>query len=116
MKITIFRIDYKNSTATEFQYLKTLYDIKDVTDINEIKIINLGFATISEANDFILRFPKYLNLEIKRLYARIDGEYPALICISIQFDTFPPNKVTDNKYKSAIKRRLKFIEILKKIK
>lgn len=50
MKISIYRLDYKNPTPSNGYYaLPNLSNINDITDVNEVKSIYAYFKTKEEA-------------------------------------------------------------------
>lgn len=116
MKITVFRLDYKNRNDRGIPVLPILNSIDAIQDINEVKSIGCEFETKEQAEAFVAKFPKYFKLRVGSLCG-FDGDkyFTGVPYVSIQFNTFWANNVTKEKNESAINKRKRFIETLQSI-
>jgi len=120
-KIIIHRLDYKNPNKMGLPVLKHLDNINDITDINEVLAIGITFDSDEQAKKFVSNFPKYFKLRIGKEYGQnttynyTEFEKGLKAYVGIQFNTFWTNKVTGKANETAIKKREKYIEILKRV-
>lgn len=112
MKLSIYRLDYKNPTEINGYYaLPNLTDINDITDVNEVKAISAYFTTKEEAETYKAKFPK----SYKAHTGRISGMPGYEFYVSFYFNTFWGNKTIGDVNETAIKRRDKVIAKIKSL-
>ena len=112
MKLIIYRLDYKNPTESGGYYsLPQLFDINDITDVNEVRGIYAYFTTKEEAEVYKALFPKSYAARL----GRISGMPGYSFFVSFDFNTFWNNKTTGDVNETAIKRRVKVINKVKSL-
>lgn len=112
MKLTVYRLDYKNPTERNGYYpLPQLTTVNDITDANEVKSIMAYFNTKEEAEAFKAKFPKSYNART----GGISGDANYKFYVGFEFNTFWSNGSTGDKNETAIKRRDKVIAKIKSL-
>lgn len=112
MKLTIYRLDYKNPSDTKsYRPLPNLESVNDITDVNEVKDIYAYFATKEEAETYKALFPKSYAART----GRISGMPHYQFYVAFHFNTFWGNKTTGDVNETAIKRRDKVINKIKSL-
>ena len=113
MKLHIHRLDYKNPTNTNGYYpLPLLSSVNDIQDVNEVNHISAYFKTKEEAEAFKAKFPKSYKAHLGGLSGDKEGY---IFIVRFDFNTFWSNNSTGDKNETAIKRRDKVVDKLKKI-
>lgn len=119
LKLTIFRLDYKNRKRCEINSLPSVCSFEGV-DINEIKAIRVGpFLSEADRDLFINSFPKsYKARRSSGFGSKPNGKIDFSVryySVLFEFDTFWMDKVTGEKNEAAVKRREKVIAKLKNL-
>lgn len=110
-QIDIFRLDYKNPTSLGgLPCIPTMHSIADVMDHNEISSIYIYCNTKERQAEIFKLFPAFLKA---RQIATCSKTLPAF-AVYMKFNTFWLNGTTGDKNETAIKRRNRAIEIIKK--
>lgn len=118
METQIARLDYKNQDSRGFySSLPQLKDVKEITDINEVRTVSFVFESKEEGEQFLANFPKSYrpSLGMCSGYQDEKGNYYSKPFASVTFNTFWTNKNTGEINETAVSKREKFIKKLKSI-
>ena len=117
LKIT--RVDYQNEVTNGGLYsLPSLNDLHQITDVNEVHLIEISFDTHEDAIAFASKFPKSYKAKVNKIWhsgTYEKGEFNPFhtFSVSFHFNTFFHNNVTGSVNETAVKNREKVIAKLK---
>lgn len=116
--LKIYRVDYKNCDEKgHLRSLPLLHDLRDITDINEVRYISVLLESREQANEFQLKFPKsykakmaivnHWNSDTLQGYETYE--------VSFHFNTFWLTANTGEVNETALKNREKVIKKLSEL-
>lgn len=119
--LNLRRLDYKNKTQLGgFKMLPRISSFEEITDINEIESITIGYPSSKEEMEALKsKFPKSYKAGLIQGFNSLPNgnlDFSGYVYgVYFKFNTFFLNEVTKEKNESAIERRLRVINKIKEI-